>query len=222
MLKLILALKPRPYIINPQSLELNNFQNTLDKAGIKSGSGSLYDPYIISDNNIRLVSKMPNVTEICYCIDNSTWSSWHKITNEQANIPIIFDKTEGLKKVRLKCKNKYGLEGSTEIIYYLLDYSKPIINLHNNYHSFIAIGGVLQFDLETNDNLSNVLNFEIEIYDGKNNIIKKGRVKKYDDNKSVIIPVIIEGLPKGRFNVNVTVIDEARNKNMKQIFVNSL
>lgn len=211
-----------PYIVNPQSLELSNFQGPLSKAGIKSGSGSLYDPYVISDNNTGLVSKMPNVTEVCYYMDKGTWSPWYKVTNEQANIPIVFNKVEGLKEVRLRSKNKYDIEGNAEIIYYLLDYTKPTINLHTNYHSFIAVDGRLQFDLEANDNLSNILDFEIEVYAGRNSIVEKGKIEKYDKNKPTTTSIIIEGLPKGKFNVKATVTDKTGNKNTKQISVNSL
>lgn len=211
-----------PYIVNPQSLELNNFQGPLAKAGIKSGSGSLYDPYIISDNNTRLVSKMPNVTEISYHMYENVWSPWYKVINEQADIPIVFNNTEGLKEVRLRSKNKYGVEGNAEIIYYLLDYSNPTVKLHTNYHSFIAIDGKLQFDLEVDDNASNILDFEIEVFADGSGVVKRGKIEKYDEDKPTIISITLEGLPEGKFNVKATVTDEAGNKSSRQISVNSI
>lgn len=211
-----------PYIENPQSLELNNFRSSLTKAGIKSGSGSLYDPYIISKNNTRLISRMPNVTEVRYYMDKGDWSPRYKVTNGQADIPIVFNNVEGLKEVRLRSKNKYEIEGNAEIVYYLLDCSKPVISLHTDYHSFIAVGGKLEFDLEAYDNLSDSMDFIVEVYSGGNKIVREGKIEKYDDAKSTITPIIIEGLPKGRFNVKVTVTDEAGNKSTKQISVNSI
>lgn len=211
-----------PDIVNPQSLELSNFQGPLIKAGIKSGSGTLYDPYIISGNSARLVSKMPNVTEVCYYADKGTWSSWYKVTGGQADIPIVFNNIEGLKEIRLRSRNKYGVEGNAEIIYYLLDRTKPEIDLHTNYHSFIAVGGKLEFDLEAYDNLSNTMDFIIEVCSGGSKVIQEGKIEKYDNAKPTIIPVIIEGLPEGRFNVKATVIDKAGNKSTKQISVNSV
>ncbi|MFW5648885.1 MAG: hypothetical protein ACOCG5_07320 [Candidatus Alkaliphilus sp. MAG34] len=211
-----------PYIANPQSLELNDFQGPLIRAGIKNGSGSLYDPYIISSNNTRLVFKMPNAAEICYYMDKGAWSPWYKITNEQVDIPIVFNNVEGVKEVRLRSKNQYGVEGDAEIIYYLLDYSKPTVQLHTNYHSFIAVDGKLQLDLEMDDNLSNVLDFEIEICSGGNSTIKKGKIEKYDKNKSMTTSVTIEGLPKGQFDVKATVMDEAGNRGTRRVSVNSL
>lgn len=211
-----------PCIVNPQSLELNDFRGPLAKAGIKNGSGSLYDPYVIPSNNTRLVSKMPNVTEVCYYMDKGGWSPWYKVTNEQADIPITFNNVEGIKEVRLRSKSQYGVEGNAEIIYYLLDYSKPTVKLHTDYHSFIAMDGKLQLDLEMDDNLSNILDFKIEICSGGNSVIEKGKIEKYDKNKSTITSVTIEGLPEGRFDVRATVTDEAGNEGTKQVSVNSL
>ena len=54
---------------NSASSELNILQGISSRAGIKSGSGTLYDPYIVSGNNTKLVSKMPNVAEVCYYTD---------------------------------------------------------------------------------------------------------------------------------------------------------
>ena len=211
-----------PYIANPQSLELSNFQDSLAKAGIKNGGGTLYDPYVISDCNTRLISKVLNVAEVCYYTDEGVWSPWYRVTGEQADIPIAFNNTEGLKEVRLRSKNKYGIESNTEIIYYLLDSSKPIISLHTDYHSFIAIDGGLKFDLEVYDDLSDIVDFVVEICSGRSKIVKEGKIKKYDDAKPTTTSIAAEGLPKGRFNVRVIVMDKAGNKNTKQVSVDSL
>ena len=107
----------------------------------------------VSGNNTKLVSKMPNVAEVCYYTDGGTWSSWYKVTGGQADIPVTFNNVEGLKEVRLRSKNQHGVEGDAEIIYYLLDYTSPTVKLHTDFHSFIAVEGKLQFDLEVDDNL---------------------------------------------------------------------
>lgn len=211
-----------PYVVNPQSLELNNFQGPLVEAGVKRGSGSVYDPYIIANNKTRLLAKMPNVTKLSYYMEEGKWSQWYDVEDQQANLPIEFSKVEGLKEVRIRSKNKYGVEADPEIIYYLLDYTKPTINLHTDYHSFIAINGSLEFDLEVNDNLSNSFDFEVEVFADGNSIVKKGRLEKYDEDKSTITTLTLDGLPEGKLNVRVTVIDEAGNTSSKQISVNSI
>lgn len=211
-----------PYVMNPQSLELNNFQGPLARAGIKNGSGSLYDPYIISDNNTRLVSKMPNVTEISYHMYGDVWSSWHRIANEQADIPIVFNNVEGLKEVRLKSKNEHGVEGDAEIIYYLLDYTNPTVGLYTKYHSFTAVDGRLQFDLEVDDNASNILDFEVEVSAGGSSVVKRGKIEKYNEDKPTTISITLDGLPEGILNLKATVTDEAGNKGTRQVSVNSL
>lgn len=211
-----------PQIPTPQSLELNNFQGPLSKAGVKNGSGSLYDPYVISTNSTRLISKMPNVTEVSYYMHGNTWSPWYKVTDGQADIPIVFDNIEGLKEARLRSKNEYGIEGDAEIIYYLLDYTRPTVNLNTNYHSFTAVDGRLQFDLEVNDNLSNTLDFEIEVYGGGSSIVKAGKIERYDKDKSTTTSITIEGLPEGKFNLRAAVTDQAGNKSTTQVYVNSL
>ena len=211
-----------PHIVNPQSTELGNPSGSLSDAGIKSGSGSLYDPYITSKNNTRLISKMPNVAEICYYTDQGSWSPWFQVASEQANIPIVFNNVEGLKEVRLRTKNKYGVEGDTEIIYYLLDYTNPTVNLHTDYHSFIAVDGKLQFDLEVNDNLAGTLDLEVEVLTGGSVSGIKGKIAKYEEDKPTITSIMIDGLPEGSFNLKATVTDEAGNKGIKQIYVNSI
>lgn len=211
-----------PYVVNPESLELNNFEGPLVEAGVKKGSGTIYDPYIISNKTTRLVSKMPNVSQLSYYMDEGKWSPWYEVENEQANIPVVFNNMEGLKELRLRGKNKYGVESNPEIIYYLLDYTQPTIDLHTNYHSFIAIGGSLQFDLEVNDNLSNTFDFEVEVFADGSSIVKRGRLEKYDDNKPTITSLTLDGLPEGRLNVKITVTDEAGNQSSKQISINSI
>ncbi len=211
-----------PDITSPQPVELSKLQETLAKAGIKSGSGALYDPYVVSSNKTGLISEIPNAAEVCYHTGGGIWSSWHKIEDGQADIPIVFDWVEGLKEVQVRSRNKYGIEGNPETIYYLLDYTKPTVNLYTSYHSFTAINGKLQFDLEVDDNLSETLNFEVKVCDGGDNIIKRGRVKKYDKDKSTVTSVTVEGLPEGKFDVKVNVVDGAGNKNTEQISVNSI
>lgn len=211
-----------PEIVTPASSELNILQSASGKAGIKSGSGTLYDPYIVSGNNTRLVSKMPNVAEVSYYTDGSTWSSWYKVTGGQADIPVTFNNVEGLKEVRLRSKNQHGVEGDAEIIYYLLDYTSPTVKLHTDFHSFIAVEGKLQFDLEVDDNLSKFLDFEIEISADGNSVVKQGKIEKYDENKPTTTSITIDGLSPGRFNLKATVTDAAGNRGIKQVSVDSL
>lgn len=212
-----------PNIITPQSTELSSYGSLLNKAKINSGSGSLYDPYIISSKNTKLVSKMSNVDEVSYySIEDKNWSNWIKINDGQGNIPIVFDDIEGIKEVRIKTKNQYGIEGNPKIIYYLLDYSKPTINLHTTYHSFVALDGKLEFDLEIYDTWSNTVDFKIEIYASGSGISKEGKTKMYGDGRSTITTVTIKNLPIGNLKVKVTAVDEAGNSSTKQASINSI
>ncbi len=80
----------------------------------------------------------------------------------------------------------------------------------------------MQFDLEVDDNASNILDFEIEVFADGSGVVKRGKIEKYDEDKPTIISITLEGLPEGKFNVKATVTDEAGNKSSRQISVNSI
>ncbi|WP_425448615.1 hypothetical protein [Dethiothermospora halolimnae] len=216
-----------PEAINPTiepsiSIDPTTGESVSNKGGITRGNGSKKDPYVIRSNNTSILLKALNSSHVKYSVNTGSWSDWKEIKDETIDVPIKLTQTEGLKRVLVKTKNRYGVESRTKTIYYLIDSTPANIDFSTKYHSFVAVEGNIDFDLEIYDNLSDTVDFTLEIYIYDQIVTKKGRIQMYVNNKPTTVPMSVEGLPSGNFIAKVIVKDGANNVSERKITINSI
>ncbi|KAB3527583.1 hypothetical protein [Alkaliphilus serpentinus] len=182
-------------------------------------SGESFNPFIISSNDTVLILKTSNTEEISYSIDGREWSEWHTVSSNIIDLKLSFDGGEGKKLVYIRSRNQHGIEGSIYQVYYLIDKTKPQIEVSSHYHSLIHVNGRLEFDLSLLDLQSEYIDYMIEVHLGYQAISEAGRVKMYIEGRATTTSISVSNLPDSDIELKITAIDEAGNKEFKTLKV---
>ncbi len=210
----------RPVINAPITVNSQDKLSTDSDNGITNGNGTEINPYIIKNNQTRLVLDAPNASRTKYSIDGTNWSEWLKVDDEKIDIPITFDSNEGRKMIFILARNQYGIDSSIKKIYYLLDTTSPHIDVPND-KNLIAINNNLSFEFGLNDNIIGEIDFKIEMFINGSLVSKKGKIKQYFDNKLTITSVNINGLPIGIYKAKIIANDQAGNISTKSFIISN-
>lgn len=210
-----------PAVGDPVSISSHSIES-MTKTGIKNGSGTKENPYLVMKNSTRLMLQTSNSHEVSYSFDGKGWSEWSTVSNNNIDSPISFTNQEGIKVIHVKTRNQFGIESEAKTIYYLLDTTNPTIEIRTKYHDLIAVDGGITFDVEFYDRLSNYIDFTIEIFVDDKVIFKNGRVGIYVEGKATASEISIQGLPEGNFRGVIKAKDEAGNSTSRNITIYSV
>jgi len=210
-----------PSVDDPVSISSYS-TDSMNKTGIKNGSGTIENPYLIAGSSTRVMLKTVNSHEVSYSLDGKVWSEWSTVNNNNIDLPISFTNQEGIKVMHVKTRNQFGIESETKTLYYLLDTSNPTMEVRTKYHDLIAVDGTITFDVEFYDRLSNYIDFIIEIFVNDKVVFKNGRVGLYVEGKATASEISINGLPEGNFKGIIKAKDEAGNSTTKNIIIYSV
>jgi len=162
---------------------------------------------LTADRFVLLELKSPVSTESQYSLDSIEWSPWEPTIGGFIRKYVTLDDKPGqLKTVYIRTRNEYKINSDIQVVHYILDQEAPAIKLATTNNINIAVDGNISLRIELQDNVSEVITYEIEaLRNGVSEISISGEAT------SKVNVEHLTGLQKGFYIINITAKDELNN-----------
>lgn len=188
----------------------------------QSGSGTMSRPFFTASRNVMLNLDTINSSEFTYTFDNINWKKWQRVHNDSINKRIVLANAAQTQSIKIKTRNKFGVESESTIIYFKIDRTPPKVAIVKGKNNLVANNGELSFDITLYDNTSDIIYYQIFIE--RRGIYTKveNQINIVFENKTVYNEINISNLIKGTHLLKIVAHDRAGNFSRITVGIDSI